>query len=296
MPRGYRLFVLALGLVLSCAIHADAKGGNEQAQADQTITKSLGDIAAANRQKAERAQRADQDEAPCGQGKYGSSADLCAQWKAADAAADSAWWAWVAAISTIISTAAVLVAIGLTYQANAIARSTAKRELRAYIFPAGFNLDWQLNLKDGAQNAVLNVVIKNSGTTPARRFQIDIRHSFEFSELDQFSAIAAYGQYSLLGPNETINSPSIRIPADEVTRSFREPAPVYVFGGFFYEDIFGEKHETRFCFKVVFQRKGEGDIPNWIQWEYCGKHNCSDDECAEMRALVPGHVNVFRAQ
>ena len=286
MLRGYRFLLTALGLALSCANHAYAKGSGEQPSAHQPKEASHEHTASRYDEAAKGAERADQQEAPCGPKQYGSNADLCAQWKAADAASDSAWWAWVAAVSTIISTAAVLVAIGLTYQANAIARDTAKRELRAYVFPSGLTLDWQISLKDGAQSAKIAVKMANSGGSPTRNLQIVVMHSVDLNVLKQFESVNGNGPSSILGPRESVMSPEILIPISDTIRYFKEDIPIYIYGGFFYEDVFRVKRETRFCYAVRFTRVGESDYPNYINWSYSGLHNCADEECVSARAAA----------
>ena len=286
MFRGNRLLIIAAGLVLACANPANAEGGEQKPQAEQSVAKSLGDIAAANNQQAERAKRSDQDEAPCGQRQYGSSADLCAQWKAADAASDSAWWAWIAAISTIVSTTAVLIAIGLTFQANTIARATAKRELRAYVFPVGLSLDWEIGLLSYSQSARITVLIRNAGNTPTRNLQLVVEHATELREHEQFCRINANGPFSLLAPQETVSSPTLKFNVEDTTNWFKQHKPIYIYGGFFYDDVFGVKRETRFCYQIHFSKIGESDYPNNLTWNYIGRHNCSDEECVSARAAA----------
>lgn len=250
MLRGYRLFVLALGLALACANHAYAEGGKQQPQAEQSVAKSLDDIAAASSQQAERAKRADKDEAPCGQGQYGSNADLCAQWKAADAASDSAWWAWVAAISTIVSTAAVLVAIGLTYQANAIARDTAKRQLRAYIGVTASSI----SISPDNKGFIIQVELKNAGQTPAYEVAImgesfgadyPLTNERAFGPLEDghrcplYPGDSLYGVYALKAEG---------VSADLVMKQVQTSGNMglYVQGLCEYLDAFGERHTTQF--------------------------------------------------
>ncbi len=163
MLRGYRGILAALaGLALLSANHAYAQRGGEQPQAQQSVAASLQHIASSVDQATERAKSADQEEQPCGPRQYGSHADLCAQWKAADAAADSAWWAWAAGVLGIISLAGVFIAIGLTAHSNWIARDTARRQLRAYVTVT------DVQFRPTPENAVrASVNFKNSGTTPA---------------------------------------------------------------------------------------------------------------------------------
>lgn len=158
----YRGIILTIGwLILVAANHPDPEGHGKQAQAQQSIADSLGNISATYHQETQRAHSSEKETEPCQPGDDRRYSDLCAQWKAADAAADSAWWAWAAGLASIISTTAVLVAIGLTYQANAIARDTAKRQLRAYIGVVKATA----NITEDSIKA--RIEIKNFGQTPA---------------------------------------------------------------------------------------------------------------------------------
>lgn len=154
-------------LVIAIALIAPVCGSAKETDAKQTaisagIDRAIEDIAASQR---ELARPTGLDE-PCRVGQEKRSSDLCAQWKAADAAADSAWWAWVAGWTSIIGTVTVFIAIALTYQANAIARDTARRQLRAYVGVSGCSIDM---IEDGS-GFIMQVAIKNSGQTPAYDF------------------------------------------------------------------------------------------------------------------------------
>ena len=257
MSGGYRLLVIALGLVLA-SNHAYAKSGDKQQKAEQPIAQSLSDIAAANRQQAELAKRADQDETSCSQRQYGSSADLCAQWKAADAASDSAWWAWIAGISTVISTSAVLIAIGLTYQANAIARDTAKRQLRAYVFLSDANGQGTISHFRYAvgepPHCMIN--IKNYGTTPAYKMVYQrgvivcpwpLPDDFEFPPDDTVNFAAG----SSLAPNDETCFPIPKVDQAVTQNEFdmvkRGELTIYIWGRVRYSDSFGVSQLTNFC-------------------------------------------------
>jgi hypothetical protein len=268
MPRGYRFFVFALGLTLSCANHANAEGGKQQTQSEQSIAASLSDIAAANNQQAERSKRSDQDEAPCGQGQYGSNADLCAQWKAADAASDSAWWAWAVGITAIISTFAVLVAIGLTYQANGIARDTAKRQLRAYVGVAGITFEIasdkrnynpiDLSTPGLVYPDFIKINVKNFGQTPATgvccRIQLLSTPLLaspppEFPDEMRFAPTGANIEtrhYLHMGEVEPIKFGLS--DANWVWKASRKEVSLFIAGRIFYTDTFGEPHCTKFAY------------------------------------------------
>jgi hypothetical protein len=167
MLRGYRGIVAALGLVLA-AHHPQAAAQSKQSNPQERSARALEDLAARYDEQAKRAERSRETE-QCKQGDDKRYSDLCAQWKAADAAADSAWWAAVAGFATAISTVLVLIALRLAFGSNSIARDTAKRQLRAYcniceVGPDGFGLD---------NEPAFVVTVINSGQTPARSLKLD---------------------------------------------------------------------------------------------------------------------------
>jgi hypothetical protein len=116
---------------------------------------------------AERAHRA-KYEAECDPANEKRDSDLCAQWKAADAAAKAAKWAKIAAWLGGISGLLVIAALFLAFQSNSIARQTAKRQLRAYV-----GIEWI-----GVSGFVVGetpsseIRAKNFGQTPAHHCDI----------------------------------------------------------------------------------------------------------------------------
>lgn len=89
MPRGYRLSVVAAfgWLIFAASPPSQAAEGNE-ATSQQADSRELGRIAAA----LEKLPETPAPDAGCDAGEDDRSSDLCAQWKAADAAFSSAVW------------------------------------------------------------------------------------------------------------------------------------------------------------------------------------------------------------
>lgn len=171
MLRSYRHIIFALvGWVSLAAQQPNLKTEREQASAQNAIPQRLGDIATPQHQESERAHRTKPESDYCGPGQYQSKTDLCAQWKAADAAAASARWTyvgnWIGGVSGVL----VLIALGLAFHSNWIARDTAKRQLRAYISIE--SADLQQVCSEGIRPQI-NVIIRNTGQTPAQDFRID---------------------------------------------------------------------------------------------------------------------------
>jgi hypothetical protein len=167
MPKGYRGAILAVAawLILT-GQHPDPEGLAKQAQTDRRVGDALTSIAATYTEQAKRAQSPDKLTEPCNRGVDVRYSDLCAQWKAADAASDSAWWAWAGGLLGMGSLIGVLGALYLAFQANRIARDTAARQLRAYVNARSAKVT--VDVANGDIGLQIALQIFNSGATPAK--------------------------------------------------------------------------------------------------------------------------------
>jgi hypothetical protein len=161
-------------LAVAAAALSAAQGPNAVADKEQTTAahaegNAAENVTAANDETAESAERL-KYEAQCDPGDDKRYSDLCAQWKAADAAVDSAWWAaratWVGAVSGVL----VLIALGFAFEANWISRDTAKRQLRAYVVARGI----RLQVFEVGKPIKARITFFNCGQTPA----LELRSSF----------------------------------------------------------------------------------------------------------------------
>jgi hypothetical protein len=262
MVKGYSRVLIAVGvLALASANHADAKSGERRADTQSSIASSLNQIASASEQQTELAKSPNQQAEPCQPGDDRRYSDLCAQWKAADAASDSAWWAWAAGLSAVISTMAVLAAIRLAYQANQIARDTAKRQLRAYVFLNRIICREEI---DGQGKPGLYSFIaewKNFGQTPAQNVKVfancwhwhgsKLPSWFSFPDLhsrwgpeDGRPNMIAPGERIELTPNSGNLLPELK---QEVRNGWRR---VFCWGWITYDDQFGHSHKVTYCRRI----------------------------------------------
>lgn len=192
------------------------------------------------------------------------SSDLCAQWKAADAAADSAFWSAAASVASVISVVGVLAALGLALQSNNIARVTAKRQLRAYVsvskvYCSQYFVDLPLKTQ---------MTFVNTGQTPALdvaliyavAFRYDV-NSIGFEIFPESDAVSR----SVWGPGVTngieFENPD---PLDmhDSTLVTEGGGAIYAWGICYYSDIFGERHQTEFRYALggKYRSPGTGDM------------------------------------
>lgn len=152
----------------------------EQNQTAKESSESRVTVATMNNQSSGPVDTTEQQKL-CGQTIYKSNDELCAQWKAADAARDAANWSWL----QLILSAFGVIGLGWTLwfnfralslsEANAaetkealeIARDSEKRHLRAYIGVEEVEASGWTD--DGAP--IVRIGIKNFGQTPAFNVQ-----------------------------------------------------------------------------------------------------------------------------
>jgi hypothetical protein len=258
MPRGYRGVILAaVGWLILSGQHPNPPAEREQAKAQTSIAASLDNIASTYRQQAEGAKGSEKQTEPCDPPYSKRYSDLCAQWKAADAASDSAWWAAFAGWFGGLSFLGVLVALGLAFHSNCIARDTAKRQLRAYVSLLEINPD-TIERNDG-QFLELQIVWTNAGQTPAlaviancnwQDFDGELPLDFNYPpnpKPDQVDPVP-------IGPGRILISRIPHIP-EPIFRAVRQnKRRLFIWGWADYRDIFSTKRtkRTEFCYELRF--------------------------------------------
>lgn len=103
MTRDYRrIVILAVGWLVLTAAQQPQNGENaKRARVEQSVTDSLSDIARSQRE----ANKPREQERPCRIGEDNHASDLCAQWKAANAASDAAYWSKMAVLLSVVQLA-----------------------------------------------------------------------------------------------------------------------------------------------------------------------------------------------
>lgn len=206
----------------------------------------------------------------CYYAKQHDSADLCAQWRAAIAAENSARWTfWAFAISFAGTALSGVALIGLLLSlqqterslkeakdGNDLARQTAKRQLRPYIYPshAGFKLV--------AGKPIITMSIKNFGQTPALNKRGWIHTWVECYPLHDplpEPPTTFRMSSSVVGPgadSEWEQPHGARLNDYSITEIEAGRAALYVYGIERYTDAFGDDHVTRY----IFFANGKGSL------------------------------------
>jgi hypothetical protein len=139
------------------------------------MAEALGNIAATYDRQAEDARRSP-DKHPCQPGQDNRESDLCAQWKAADAADRAAWWSRYSGALSLIGLIGVAGALLLTVQSNRIAARTSRLQLRPYVLPIKPRISrvTERRGEDEVERWAIKFRIRNGGVTPARNVRCDL--------------------------------------------------------------------------------------------------------------------------
>lgn len=213
----------------------------------------------------------------CQQGEDKRSSDLCAQWKAADAAAESAEATWLQFwTGTFIGLLTFLAAGAAAVYARAaalhtgesveVSNSMGRAQARAYVDVIA------AKIHDDAEYISVRVTLRNEGQTPAKA--VTLYGATEVVDVrlpigpPPFASLLEGHSWGPLRSGGEITAP---IVCDETTRHYdavgeaRGPLSIRAFGRVRYVTIFDETYETEFSFhtnrtKVLFKSGPNGSL------------------------------------
>ena len=283
MPRGYQCIVIAaVGWLALCAQHPNPSAKDEQAKSAPRVGDALSNNAATYREQTEPSKRVPEP-LPCGPAQYQSNDDLCAQWKAADAAEKAAWWAAFAGWFGGLSFLGVLAAIGLAFHSNWIARDTARRQLRAYIAWDGVTMEHYRDEEGRVLESRFQLTWKNGGQTPAVNFIGDLNWCITDGDLpSEFDYPEGPGDANndrlVVGPQATVISPAkVKITVEEFVAAGRKEKRVHLWAWAEYSDVFGSRHRTEVGVEVEIEALKDGGHD--VRFNSTGPHNGMDSAC-----------------
>jgi hypothetical protein len=228
MLRGCRLALIAAfgWLILAASpVHKQDAAASNQAQPNSETAEALRNIASA----IEEANKRPEPDAGCQPGQDDRRSDLCAQWKAADAASDSAWWTkstfWLAIVGTLIGGGTLGAASYAAWYAKRAAEHTetgaieAKRaanaaeetlsetrtanatSLRPYVV---FTVVEEEDKSPFTRQTELKYMVKNFGQTPATNVRLSLGDMFA---AEPFGTLVVpigekFGDFGLLAPGD----------------------------------------------------------------------------------------------
>lgn len=267
MLRGYRLFVLAVGLILCGAQapqeHSDSKEGTRRVAPALKIQATAVPIVTTEPSPSFTAYP-DYDPDPCYRAKDHNAADLCAQWRAAEAAEKSADWSRWGVLASVVGISLLLWQIILTRKAveatgkatkamqdaNEIATDTAKRQLRAYVASANASVNFGELLKP--VSGVVQFLIQNTGQTPAYEVRVISHAELIAIDPDKFrfmlrNRTTPRVAMSNIGPGcSTMQNVSFVFAPHQISDILQGKVTIFFAGLICYRDAFGVRHISTF--------------------------------------------------
>jgi hypothetical protein len=283
MPRGYRHFVFALvGWLSLAAVAPDNRGQTKDSQAAANIQRPLESIASAQN-KIATATDTGEYQKPCKDGQANDQSDLCAQWYAARAARDAATWTYWGTLVSIAGAVGIVLALYLTVDSNRIARSSARRELRAYITFSKFSP----TVGEGETRMQLEWI--NRGQTPARHanssvdwIALDSRLPADFDFPPPDPADDDDGPMNV-GPGQILFATcDRRMPHQLIADVSEEKKRVYIWGAVDYVDAFGSNRRTEIAARMSAEHLG--GLEYGTRWTALHRHNGIDEHCEKKGA------------
>ena len=236
--------LLTIGVLAIATQHAAPTVQAAENKTQGRIADALSNIASTYERQLQREAKPMETER-CDPGLDDRNSELCAQWKAADAAADSAWWAAFAGWFGGLSFLGLIATLLLTNQSNRIARETSKRQLRAYV---SFQSGAISNVVAGKKVSMTFEFI-NAGQTPCYITAAATGIAFENLPVNQTPDLAPETRKSLSseGPGASF-SHTIQTARELTAAEFASfQAGTHAFVGSCevrYADVFDEGHRT----------------------------------------------------
>ena len=142
---------------------------------------------------------------------------------------------------------------GIALWSVAITRRTAKRSLRAYVQMYRALVRFEGLAAAGPFKCHLNVIMKNTGQTPAQKIRVWLHatmHSDETAQAFEFEVDDAEMEKrnpSVLGRDQLLSHTLTLTFAHDAYQAVADGSlTLYVWGRASYDDIFGETHRTNF--------------------------------------------------
>jgi hypothetical protein len=153
---------------------------------------------------------------------------------------------------------------------------------------------------------VVSPIIENAGNTSTQnmrfylgRFDIvPIIPNLNMDPVDPYKTELDYSSLPnavALGPKAKIVGTTIIITQDEAAQMRDKKLTISIMGQAVYEDVYGAKHETVFCYQLLGGTGTTGDIGLYgdravptqlypeLSYRMCGHNNCTDKECGQAR-------------
>jgi hypothetical protein len=314
--RDWRIIATLIGSIALIGADNPPESASQKKQAAEQheIATSLKEISETLKSVAEP----DEATKPCEANRPNRNSDLCAQWKAADAAkeaADASWHQVYIGILTLIAASmaayyakraaeetqrgalAAVRTAETAHQANILSENGYKIQTRAYVNISGYEIKPKRNEAQDITSYEIVYTWKNFGVSPARNVVLKLYTSywhhyvlppwFPFPELPEFFIQTTQPECTI-PPGGELTAIIIDIPLTdfEAVRQFWKN--IFWWGELQYEDIFNNSYRQRYRRKlheITFDEKG---VWTTVKFGRIGKDTGgNEDEDAKEESFPP---------
>lgn len=221
----------------------------------------------------------------CKDGSDLRDSELCAQWKAVDAARDAATYAWWTLLVSAVGT-------GLLVWTLRETRANARRELRAYVSVRVISTEIEV-VPSKELRFKQQTVAHNGGSTPAYDF-VSFGHitagphdriSKELAKVIPIQKAALEGG-SVIHAGEDLPMISDKVstlPISALDAVLNGAVDFYLFGTVSYRDTFGTRRRTDYCYVLNSESFRDSYIETMsnpgkliqVIWKLAHFHNCA---------------------
>lgn len=244
----------------------------------------------------------------CTNPKHHEEADICQQWRAANAAEKAAtlaeaqtYWNWVQLIgilATLLAAWAAWKAAKAAQQSVGIADRAARIQLRAYVFIHNVECLWVANT--GTEQIThwrFTPVWKNAGQTPTVYAIGNISHMYTETESlpedSEFPDNAQQAARNLFPPGHTMLGQYFEIPISDLEKMNRGEARAFIWGWVEYNDVFEctARHRHEFCFEIIVVGNPNTKQGGFV-YPHHGAFNGHDSECFRKPTVSANAANL----
>lgn len=239
MVRGLILVVAALLLGGPSPLPPQPTQQAEQPKAENNVPTPTPTVQAIESEEPSNEHR------PCRRGVDDRKSDLCAQWKAADAAVDAANYALGAILLSLVGTALV----AATFLAQ---QMTSRAELRAYVRATPKGLPRFIE----GEKACALIEVTNSGATPAYDMVqygtvLVLKHPLTSDPLSNIIRHGIPAPTTLHNGSDALKANIYgydKVTPEQMADIESGAKAIFVIGNVEYRDAFRRRHVTEFCY------------------------------------------------
>jgi hypothetical protein len=195
---------------------------------------------------------------------------------------------WVTAIATVVLAALTYVLANYASHQEVIIKdqqSDSRLINRAAVFESHSDAATGAAQNGSDTTFIITVFWENSGNTQTvgmlTHLACPSRGDKTSPPFDREAIGKSVTAQRTLGPKQSKTAARCTVSKKTLAELYESGGTMWVQAYATYADIFGEKHVTEVCERLVINGNLMVIPDSAVSFEYCDKHNCADDECSD---------------